>query len=856
MRIQQDIRFGLRILSGSPAFAAVAVLTLGLGIASTTTVFSWIDTVLLHPYPGTTRSDELAAVEMITTGAPNGGTSISWMDYRDYRDRLKSLSGLAVRRQVAFTLGDGQPSRLSWGELVSGNYFQVMGVKPLLGRVFSREESGDSLGAYPVTVISERLWRSQFRADPAIAGKTVRVNRHPLTIVGVVPADFRGGSPIMRFDLWVPVTMGVALGSVPESMFRDRGYRGTLTAICRLRPGLAVQQARAEAMSLANSLAASNPKTNRGIGATVLPTWEEHNGINEYLRAPLVILLAVSFVVLLIVCANVANLLLARSVGRQREFGIRFALGAGRARVAFQVLTETLVLASAGAALGLLILMWMQGSLTAMVPSVGFPIGTELGLNGRILVFTMLACVVAALTAGASPALFVFHSNLNEVLKEGSRSDTAGAASRRTRSLLVVGEVALATVALVGAGLFIRSFQNIRAIHPGFEPGKVLLGRFFIETAGFDGPGIQRFATRLKDRLAETPGVEAVSYSDFVPLSTTAGPYNEITVEGYTPATGEATTVNREMVSPGYFATMQIPLLEGRDFTALDRRKAPAVMIVNQAFARRYFGGQNPVGRKVRTYGKWCRVIGLARDSKYFSPAEPNSPHFYLALDQFYNASPEIYFLIRTAGEPVDAIPQLRRAVAETDPNAGAFHPVPLAEYTQVATFGQKVAANLMGVLGLMCLLLAASGLYGVMSYTVSQRIPEIGIRVAMGARPRNVIAMVVGQGMVLALTGLAVGTLAALATTQAGGVDALPRRCIRPGHLRAGGAVPHGGDAPRYLDPGLPRHPHRPHERSAAVKVMRLPRRNVAASGPRRPTEAAAVRSAGTIRVEGRRST
>jgi predicted permease len=763
----QDVRFGFRVLSASPGFAAVAVLTLGLGIASTTTVFSWIDAVLLHPYPGTNQSEELASFEMITAAAPNGGTAISWLDYRDYRDGLKGLAGLAVRRQCAFTLGDAPRAQLAWGELVSGNYFEVLGVTPLLGRVFTREEAGDSLGAYPVVVISARLWRNFFHSDPAIVGKTMRLNRHSLTIAGVVPAEFRGTGPVMQYDFWVPVTMAAVLGELPDSTFRERGERGMLDAICRLRAGVPIALARAEAMSLAAGLAAANPKTNRGVGATVLRTWEGHNGINEYLRAPLTILLAVSFVVLLIVCANLANLLLARSVGRQREFGIRFALGAGRMRVATQVLTETLLLCAGGAGAGLLMLLWMQGSLVSMVPSVGLPISPSYALNGRILGFTALACVTAALISGASPALFVFRSNLNEVLKEGSRSDTAGTASRRTRSLLVIGEVALATVALVGAGLFVRSFQNIRAIHPGFDARNVLFGRFFMEAAGYTGVQIEQFSVRLKERLLGAPEVEAVSYTDFVPLSTTAGPWNYVQVEGYTPAQGESPAVNRALVSPDYFATMRIPILEGRDFNTRDERKGEPVMIVNQAFAQRFFRGQSPLGHKVRAAGRWCRVVGLARDSKYFSPAEAPSPHFYLAFQQFYNVSPELYFLVRSADQPAQAIPLLRRSVTEIESNAAAFHAVPLAEYTQVATFGQKVAANLMGALALMCLLLAAMGLYSVMSYTVSQRIPEIGIRMAMGARPWNVIAMVVGQGMALALAGMAVGTVAALAVTR-----------------------------------------------------------------------------------------
>ena len=681
---------------------------------------------------------------------------------------MKGISGLVVRRQCAFTLGDSPRAQLAWGELVSGNYFEVLGVKPAMGRVFTHEEAGESLGAYPVAVISARLWRSYFHSDPAIVGKTMRVNRHSLTIAGVVPAEFRGTSPVMQYDFWVPVTMAAVSGRTAGiDISRSRRPRHVGRDVPGSGAAFRSRQARAEAVALAASLAAANPKTNRGVSATIVPTWESHNGVNEYLRAPLTILLAVSFVVLLIVCANVANLLLARSVGRQREFGIRCALGAGRMRVARQVLTETLVLSAAGAGAGLLMLLWMQGSLVSLVPSVGLPITASHALNGRILGFTALACVLAALISGASPALFVFRSNLNEVLKEGSRSDTAGAASRRTRSVLVVAEVALATVALVGAGLFVRSFQNIRAIHPGFDASNVLFGRFFIETAGYTGEQIEQFSARLKERMLGASEVEAASYTDFVPLSTTAGPWNYVQVEGYTPVPGESPAVNRALVAPDYFATMRIPILEGRDFNLRDERKSEPVMIVNQAFARRYFKGQSPLGHKVRVAGKSCRVVGMARDSKYFSPGEAPAPHFYLAFQQFYSASPELYFLVRTASQPVQAIPLLRRAVTEIDSNAAAFHAVPLAEYTEVATFGQKVAASLMGALGLMCLLLAAMGLYSVMSYTVNQRIPEIGIRMAMGARPWNVIAMVVGQGMALTVAGMTVGTVAAFATTR-----------------------------------------------------------------------------------------
>ena len=763
----QDIRFGMRVLSSNPSFAIVAVLTLALGIASTTTVFSWIDTTLWHPFPGTKNSDELAVLEMINTTAPNGGTQVSWLDYRDFRDNLKLLSGLAAHRQCAFTLTQGTSSQLVWGELVSANYFDVLGVRPVLGRVFAAEEYADKPGAYPVAVISERLWNSRFHADPAIVGKAVRVDRHELTIIGITPAEFHGTMSGLVYDLWVPVTMGAELMGLPDnSAFSNRANR-FLNTVARRKPGASMEQARAEAATLAASLAAANPKTNRALGATVLPTWREHDGVADLLLAPLQILMAVSIVVLIIVCANVANPLLARSVARQREFGIRLALGAGRLRIVRQLLTETLLIAAGGMLIGLPIMFWMSESLPSLVPSVGLPVALQTQLNPHILGFTAILCLVAALVSGAAPALLSLRPDLNETLKEGGRAGTPSGTSHRMRGMLVVAEVALAAVALIGAGLFARSFENARSIHPGFETSNVLFGRFFIESTAYSADQIQLFSLRLRHRLESTPGVQNVSYSDFVPLSVTAGPYNNVLADGYVPAQGESLNVNRSLVAPGYFSTLKIPLLAGRDFTEMDEKQAPPVMIVNQAFALRYFHGQNPVGRTVRILNTPFTVVGLAKDSKYFSPTEAPRPFFYLPFRQFYSPSPELDFFIRTNGEPEQAIATLRRAVAGVDPNAGAFHAVALAEYTQVALFGQKVAASLMGVLGVMCLLLAALGLYSVMSYAVSQRIQEIGIRMAMGAKPADVIRMIVRQGMGLATVGLAIGTVSAFAATR-----------------------------------------------------------------------------------------
>ncbi len=763
----QDLRFALRILSGSPGFAAVAVLTLAVGIGSATTVFSWIDSLLLNPYPGVAHSGQLAVLEMSIPSAPNGGTSVSWLDYTDYRDHLKLVSGLTPQRYCSLTIGQSDAGRLAWGELVSASYFEVLGVQPILGRMFVSDAQSDAPGAYPVTVISERLWRSYFGSDPKVIGKSILVNRRPLTIIGVAPARFRGTAPAMQLDLWVPVSMGADLALMGNSMFHDRSYRDFASMIVRLKPGVSVAQAQAEVSALATSLSAAYPDTNRGVSATILPPWRAHSGAGDLLLSPLRILMAVSLVLLLIVCANVANLLLARSVARYKEFGIRLALGASPWRVVRQLMTETMLLAILGALAGLLLMPWMWSALLALLPNVGLPIARDFDWSGRIAAFATLCCILSALVAGTAPALFSTRPNLNEVLKEGGRSGMAGAVTHRTRGLLVIAEVALAAVALVSAGLFARSFQNARDIRPGFDSANVLFGRFFLEGATFSAAQQGEFAIRLRRNLQTHPGVLGVSYSDFTPLSTTAGPYDRVEPEGYARAPGESMDINRAAVSPGYFAVMRIPLLAGRDFTDLDDAQSAPVLIVNQAFAQRYFHGETGIGRRVRLFGKWMTVVGLARDSKYFSPAESPRPHFYLPFRQVQQGLHELYFFIRTTGEPGQAIPLLRRVVAATDPGASSFHAVPLSEYTQISLFPQRVAATLMASLGAMCLFLAALGLYSVMSCAVNQRAQEIGVRIALGARPGEVIRMLVRQGMVLALAGLVVGVSIAFAVTR-----------------------------------------------------------------------------------------
>jgi predicted permease len=747
--VLQDIRFSVRFFTSNRKFALVAVFTLALGIAVNATVFSWIDSVLLHPYPGVTDTRGMALIETVTLSGERL-VATSYLDYRDYRDNLKLVSDIAIGRFTPLTLGLQGNADRAWAELVSANYFDILKVKPVLGRAFLPEEGAEKPGAFPVAVISYRMWQNRFHGDRNVLGKEIRLNRHQLTIIGVAPPEFRGSTVGLVYDAWMPISMADDMGTGGGTL-NYRGCRDLTSMIVRLKPGVTLEQAKDEVSALVKRLATDYPNTNRGVDAMVVPVWAGHLGAQGILLKPLQILMAVC-----------ALLLLSRAVTRQREFSLRLAFGAGRGRIIRQLLTETFLLVAGGAALSILLVVWMERSLNQLLPRVDFPFDLSGGLSLSTLGFTLLVVLVVTVAAGLIPALISIRGNLSQTLNEGGRSGIGGTRTHRLRGILVGVEVALAMVALISAGLFLRSFGNASRIEPEFHKRNVSVAQFYLSNAGYTAEEQRSFCRRLRERMEAVPGVSGVTYSDFVPLTSPgSSPQDQLVIDGYVPVPNQQMLLHRATVLPGYFDFMGIRIMDGRDFSERDEAGAPAVMIVNETFAHHFFGEATPLGRTIHISGANLTVIAEVKDSKYDTPMQAPIPYFYVPFQQVFGPGLNFSMLIKTTDDPMAVIPDLRREALALNQDA-FFHSVRL-DALGYSLYPQKVAATLLTVTATLCLLLAAIGLYSVMSYAISQRTQEIGVRMALGASHFKVLQMVTRESVLLTLPGLVLGIGAAL---------------------------------------------------------------------------------------------
>jgi putative ABC transport system permease protein len=752
----QDLRYGVRMLLKKPGFTLIAVLTLALGIGANTAIFSVVNTVLLKPLPYA----EPERLAMLWTDNPKQGVheeGTSYPTFLDWRAQSHSFAELALcsRGNPVVLTGTAEPER-ALGEYVSANLFPLLGVKPALGRTFTPD---DEQRRERVVVLSFGLWQRRFGADPGIVGKTLEINGQNTQIIGVMPARFY--FPVNETQLWEPVTSA-------RSWERDRAERFTdaWRAVGRLKADVTLRRAQTEMNAIGQRLAQAHPNVDEdfaGFGVNVVPLLDQITGKN--LQLALWVLLGAVLFVLLIACANVANLLLARGAAREREFGIRVALGAGRVRLARQLLTESMLLAFAGGALGLLLAVWGVELLVKFAPS-GVPRLNEIELDARVLAFVSVATLLTGALFGLMPAWKSAQTDPNESLKEGGRS--AAIESRRTRKLLVIAEFALAVVLLAGAGLLIRSFLRLQSVNPGFKPENVLLARVSLPQATARTAAQQEaIFQQIIARVATLPGVQAVgAIEDFFMRR---NPDSSIIVEGRPPLSKQsAGPLIKETVSPGFFQVVSPPLLKGRFFSPQEGQ-ATRVVIINETLARRFFPGEDPTGHRLQANGEWHVIVGVVGDMHRQTLEKQPVSEVYLPGTSVWRpgAIGNMDLVVRLQSDPLQQVAAVREAVRSVDKTTTVYSLTTVERRLEELGAQRRFQTWLFSLFAALALGLAAIGVYGVMTYSVAERTQEIGIRVALGAQTSDVLRLVLRQGLTLTLAGVGCGLLAALALTR-----------------------------------------------------------------------------------------
>ena len=768
--LREDIRYAARLLVKSPVFTIAAVASLGLGVGANTTIFSVVNEVLLNPLP---IQEPARVVSVFTTDAKNRDRfqsfmSISYPNFRDYREQGgQVLSGTAATVFVPLSLTTGgEPEQIN-GEMVTGNYFDVLGVRAATGQTFSFTAAEDEqLGAHPVVVLSDMLWKRRFGANPAVVGNTIELNRQRFTVLGIAPPRFRGINTLGGPALWVPVSMQKQLttGFVAENFENRRAL--LMNVVARLRPGVTAKQADSALATIAAGLEKAYKTDNDSRSAAVRPV----TGLNPEFRQDMslagAVLMGVVALVLLIACANVANLLLARAAGRRREIAIRIALGASRGRLVRQLLTESVLLGLLAGGAGLLIAKVSQNVLWSMRPPFLNPGDLDLALSGPVLGFALLVSLLTGVLFGLVPALQLSRPQLVDHLKDRTNRARGYGRLFALRNVLVMAQVALSLVTLVGAGLFLRSLQNAQRTDPGFETSHLLLLSFDAGAEGYNGEASVAFQRTVLDRVRPLPDVKGA-------VLASSGLFNggfsrTVFPEGVDPndrRNGRLTPLNQ--VGPEYFDTVGIPIVRGRALAETDRASAPMVAVVNETMARRLWPDQDAIGKRFRCFGEaWIiEVVGVAHDAKYFTIGEDPQPFFYLPLAQHPSAAVTLH--VRTGGDPGAVLGTVRAQVQSLDARMPITNVITIRQLFDQALWGPRMTASLLAAFGALALVLAAIGVHGVVSYSVAERTQEFGIRMAMGARPADMLRMVMRQTLVTACVGAAFALVVAYAATR-----------------------------------------------------------------------------------------
>jgi predicted permease len=758
----QDLRFALRMLRRSPGFSILAILCLTLGIGTNAAVLSWIEGILIRPYPLVAHQDRMFALNATTRGV-TGYTGLSYPEFLDYEKNSTLFESFIIDKIMGTTLSVGDRAERATGGIVSENYFDALGVRPFLGRGF-RPEEGTGRNPHPVTVISYRAWKDRYNSDPNIIGRTQYLNGVQHTIIGVAPEKFHGTFIGYSFSFWVPTSMQETFDTTGYKL-EDRGARW-IEAYAFLKPGVTRQQADAELSAIAQRLEKDYPETNRGHGVSLSPLWKTPFNQASNMTSTLGITMAVVFFLLLIACANVSNLLLARSLLRRHEMTIRLALGAGRRRLIKQLFTEGLLLALIAAAGGIAVAYWCRNALVLSFPppAAGILIDLPGQIDWRVLVVSVAICIGATMLFALVPAIHASHVDLSGALKTDGGGVVGGSSRSRLRSGLVLVQVSLSFVLLAGTGLLLQSLQRMQNASPGFSTDVIVSGADLF-SAGYNLERAKAFHTQLLDRVREIPGVESATLTRLIPFS--YGDFSEapLEIDGYQPAPDEQLNLSYLEVAEDYFKTLGIPIVAGREFQRTDDENALPVAIINETMAGKYWREKGPIGQRLKVKDRWLRIVGVAKNVNYENKLELPRSFFYVPVRQNFFVTNNL--LIRTRETPGAIRNALAREVHALDSTLAPSAPFRLQEQVDRKGYTQRLAAILLAIFGAMALFLAAIGLYAVMSYTVSQGTRELGLRMALGAAGGDVLRLVLSHGLRLTTAGILIGAIAAFVLTR-----------------------------------------------------------------------------------------